>query len=71
MTLVVVVRGTDPGIALRLVPWALLTGGSAMGLPGAAIACYWVENLALDVTRSWGYILPMDLLLSESTGLLC
>ena len=54
MTLVVVVRGTDPGIALRLVPWALLTGGSAMGLPGAAIACYWVENLALDVTRSWG-----------------
>ena len=70
MTLVVVVCGTDPGIALRLVLWTLLTGGRAPGVFGAAIACYWGKSGSGRDTVM-GYALPLDLLLSESTGLLC
>ena len=37
------------------------------------IGCHFWENLTLDVIWSWSWVTfpPMDLLLSESTGLLC
>ena len=52
--LVVVAYGTEPGIVPCLVPWAFLTWGERWACLVLSIACRLVEDLALDVSRSWG-----------------
>ena len=67
ISLVVMASGTNSGIASSLIPWTLPTWRRAVDLPGGGHR----TSLGGSVRDKIIKHLPMSILLSESTGLLC